>query len=255
MWRWLRNLRAPRRAPIDDLAWQSAVGRLRLLDARAPDDIARLRERVGEFLARRRITATHDLELSEEQRLIIAMQACLPFVHLPLDWLGHWHEVIVYPGQFRVRRRDHDEDTEVVTEWDDDLAGEAWEQGPIILSWADIEQDLAEPFEGFNVVLHEIAHKIDMADGASDGMPPLRDRARRARWREVMQACFDRLNAQIEAGEETVLDPYAGEAPEEFFAVVTEYYFSAPDVLAEHYPDVHAEFRAFYGEVPAPRVN
>ena len=247
---WFRRLRsAPE--PVDDAAWRATVAAMRLLDARAPAELAALRQRVEWFLGRFRFSGTHGLEVTPRMRLLVAAQACLPMLHLPDDHLGHWHELILYPGQFRVRRSHHDSDTEVVSEWDDELAGEAWSQGPVILSWADIEQDLAEPFEGFNVVIHEIAHKIDMADGYSDGVPPL-PAAQRGEWLRVMQGAFDALAAAVEAGRETVLDPYAAEAADEFHAVVSEYYFTAPDVLAEHHPEVHAAFARYYGAVPPP---
>lgn len=251
---WFAKLLQPKRASIADADWFAACARVRLLDGYGDAERAVLRDRVGEFLARRAITGVQGMALDERQRLVIAIQCCLPLVHLPFAALGRWHEVVVYPGQFRVRRRDHDEDTDVVTEWDDELAGEAWSQGPIVLSWADIEQDLREPFEGYNVIIHEIAHKIDMVDGAADGMPPLRDRDARARWRETMQRRFDEHAAGVERGDESVIDAYAAEGPDEFFAVVSEYYFTASDVLAEHWPDVHAAFAALYGPVPRPAV-
>ncbi|MFN7552391.1 MAG: zinc-dependent peptidase [Pseudomonadota bacterium] len=249
---WLRRRVARAPTPVADAAWSDALSSLRLLDGRTEDDLARLRVQVARFLDQRSFSTTHGLELTDRMRLLVAAQACLPLVHLPFEALGHWHEVILYPGQFRVRRSHHDSDTEVVSEWDDELAGEAWSQGPVILSWADIEADLAAPFEGFNVVVHEIAHKIDMADGDSDGIPPFADVAARRRWRSTMQRCFDTLSEAVDRGEETVLDPYAAESPDEFFAVCAEYYFSAPDVLAEHHPEVHAEFARYFGPVPMP---
>lgn len=242
---WFRRLGAPP-PDLPDALWATARERVRLLDGLDGDALARLRALVARFLASRNLVGVQGLELDDGMRTVIAAQAALPLLNLPFEWLGHWHDVVVYPGEFRVRRTHHDSDTQVVTEWDDELAGEAWESGPIILSWADIERDLAEPFEGFNVVIHEIAHKIDMAGGASDGMPPIRDREARRRWRTVMQAAFDDLNRLLDEGLETPIDPYAAEAPDEFFATVSEYWFSAPDVLEAALPEVHAEFARFY---------
>ena len=244
-----RLRRTPR--PIPDPLWNATCARLRLLDARDAPSRARLHERASAFVARKAITPAGGLELGDEERVLIAAQCCLPALQLGPDALAGWHEVIVYPGQFRVRRHDHDEDSTVVTEWDDELAGESWSHGPVILSWADIEQDLAAPFEGLNVVVHEIAHKLDMADGESDGIPPLRGEARTA-FKRAMREAYDALAAAVEAGEETVMDPYAAEAHDEFFAVASEYYFSAPDVLVQHYPGVHRALASFYGPVPLP---
>lgn len=245
MFGWFRRLGSPPPG-IPDALWAQSRERLRLLDRLDDDELLRLRSVVARFLASRNLVGVQGLDLDDGMKVVIAAQACLPLLNLPFEWLGHWHDVVVYPGEFRVRRTHQDSDTDVVTEWDDELAGEAWESGPIILSWADIERDLAEPFEGFNVVIHEIAHKIDMAGGASDGMPPMRDLEARQRWREVMQAAFDELNQLLDEGVDTPIDPYAAEAPDEFFATVSEYWFSAPDKLEVAMPDVHAEFARFY---------
>ena len=250
MFGWLRRA-AP--TTLDEGAWELVQQELRLLDGL--DDSARhtLHGRIARFLAEKRFHATHDLELDERLRLIVAAQCCLPALNLPEDTLSGWHDVILYPGAFRARRHEHDEDG-IAHEFEEDLIGEADEQsGPIILSVADIEADLAEPFSGVNVILHEIAHKIDARDGACDGVPVIRDLAARRQWIRVMQAAFDALRAEVEAADEadaepeTVIDPYAAESPEEFFAVATEAYFSCPDALRAFDSAVFEEFRKFYG--------
>ena len=51
--------------------------------------------------------------------------------------------------------------------------------------------------------------------------------------------------------EETLLDPYAAEAPEEFFAVASEAFFVAPhDFRAEH-PRFYELLRGFFRQDPA----
>ncbi|HVF35129.1 MAG TPA: M90 family metallopeptidase [Candidatus Saccharimonadia bacterium] len=250
MFGFLRRLRRPP-PQIPDATWHAARARLRLLDAWDPAAIERLRERAAAFIAHKAITPARELELDDTRRVIVAALCCLPAINLGPDALNGWREVIVYPGQFRVRRHSHDDESSVVTEWDDELAGESWSHGPVILSWADVEQDLAEPFEGLSVVVHEIAHKLDMADGDSDGIPPLSGDARRA-FKQAMHEAYDALCAAVDAGGEPVMDPYAAESHDEFFAVASEYYFSAPDVLAEHYPGVHRALASFYGPVPLP---
>jgi MtfA peptidase len=44
-----------------------------------------------------------------------------------------------------------------------------------------------------------------------------------------------------------LIDPYAAEAPDEFFAVVSEYHFSAPALLQQALPEVAFELQRFYG--------
>lgn len=241
--RWWQRKRAPN--AFTDASWNAARARVRLLDGLGAESLAQMRGLVAAFLRDKNVVGAQGLEVTAERRLIVAMCCCLPMLaHGGSAWRG-WHDVVLYPGTFRVRRHEHDEAEEVVTEWDDELEGEAWSHGPIILSWAAIEEDLADPFVGCNVVAHEIAHKLDLLDGVLDGTPPLHSSALK-RWREAMQPAFDSLVAAIERGEETSIDPYAAEGPDEFFAVVTEYYFSAPALLCEYMPAVHAVLREYY---------
>jgi Mlc titration factor MtfA (ptsG expression regulator) len=249
MFGWLRRT-AP--VAVGEAAWDRARREMRLLDALSADELALLRERVARFLGEKRFHTTHGLELDDRLRLIVATQCCLPALHLPEDTLSGWRDLILYPGAFRARRHEHDEDG-IAHEFDEDLIGEADEQsGPIILSVADIESDLAEPWSGANVILHEIAHKIDARDGACDGVPAIRDLAARRQWIAVMQMAFDRLRAEVEAADEadaepdTAIDPYAAESPEEFFAVATEAWFSDPEALRDLDVAVFEQFRRFY---------
>lgn len=246
---WLTTSRSAPPA-ISDARWQAAVDDVALCGRLPPALLPRLRELTDGFLHRKHIHGTRGLALDDEDRLRIALLCCLPVVALGGAWLRGWSEVIVYPGQFRVRRESFDEDSGVVTEGDDWLAGESWQQGPLILSLEDIRADLEQPFEGFNLVAHEIAHKLDMLDGYCDGVPPLPDRARHDRWVAVFQREYETFCRAVESGRDTALDPYAAEAPDEFFAVASETYFSAPDLLQESHPAVHAELRAFYGVEP-----
>lgn len=250
-WRdWLPGSGRP--LAIDAARWHEAVARAPLARRLRADDRERLRALAAQFLARKQFHTIAGVELDEAQRLLIAVQACLPVLNLGFRALRGWRGVIVYPGRFKVRRSHHDEHTGVVTEHDDVLIGEAWERGPLVLSWADVQRDLEQPWDGFNVVVHEIAHKLDMLDGPPDGVPPLpRTIARRA-WIDAFQRAYDRLAAEVAHGRATAIDPYAAQDAGEYFAVVSELHFSQPDVLTAAEPAVAALLTAYYGTSPAP---
>jgi Mlc titration factor MtfA (ptsG expression regulator) len=251
---WLRGLTGSR-PDITDEAWTALLSRSRLFAKLDGAERARLRELASRFLARKTFSAAAGHVLTDEQRLAIAALACLPILHLGFDWLAGWREVIVYPGEFRVKREHHDEHTGVVTEGEDELIGEAWERGPEILSWADVATDLKQPFDGFNVVAHEIAHKLDMLDGAMNGVPRLPREIARREWIESLQSSYDALVRAVDRGRETFVDPYAAESADEYFACVSELHFSDPEGLARAEPAVAALLARFYGprgETPAP---
>ena len=235
---------------VPEPLWRQALDRCSLLAERPPEQQAQLRTLAARFLADKRYAPARGLPLDDLRCLLIAVQACLPVLHLGYGRLRGWREVIVYPDAFRVRREHHDEATGVVTEGEDELAGEAWEHGPLVLSWADIEEDLDAPHAGLNVVVHEIAHKLDMQGGGSDGVPPLPAHVARRDWIVTFQRAYDAHCRAVERGRRTLIDPYAAEAADEYFAVVSELHFSAPAVLARAAPEVARLLRAFY-DAPA----
>lgn len=244
MFSWFRSRRSP--VAIPDEAWRGACLDIAWVHSLTSAQSTRLREHTGCFLRDKRFAAAAGLDLDDRDCLRIAVLACLPVLALGYEWLRGWNEVIVYPGQFRVRREWQDDDSGIVNQSHDWLAGESWLQGPLILSLDDIRLDLDQPYEGNNLVAHEIAHKLDMLDGCSDGVPPLPQADRRRRWIGTFQAEYEQFCNDVEAGKKTWLDPYAAEAPDEFFAVTSESYFSAPDLLAQALPAVYRELRAFY---------
>ena len=213
-----------------------------------PDRDARLRALTAQFLHAKTITPVDGLLLDPDQRAALAALCCLPLLEFGAEGLHGWSQLIVYPDAFRVQR-DHVDAAGVLHTGEDDLSGEAWDAGPLILSWADVLADLDEPDAGCCVAVHEMAHKLDVLDGELDGTPPLPD-AWHGRWARDFQRAYDDFCMQVDLGRETAIDPYAAEAPEEFFAVVTEYHFSAPDVLAGSMPAVAEHLRRFYGPSP-----
>jgi Mlc titration factor MtfA (ptsG expression regulator) len=235
--------------PIDDLAWERVRARVRWIAALDPARAQRLRELANLFLLRKTITPIEPLRLDDGQRTLLAALCCLPLIRFGEEGLHGWSQLIVYPDAFRVNRS-HVDAAGVLHEWDDELIGEAWEGGPLILSWADVEGDLEDPHAGFCVAVHEMAHKLDALDGALDGTPPLPRDWQRA-WARDFQRAYDALAAEVDAGREVAIDPYAAEAPEEFFAVCSEYHFSDPALLREAFPQVAAHCERFYGPSPS----
>lgn len=251
---WQRFL-APLRSTgprIGEEAWRQLVASSQLFTRMEPAALARLRACCEAFLEHKTFSAGAGHDLDDRQCLAIAAQACLPVLELGMDWLDGWREVIVYPGGFRVRRMHHDEASGVVTEFDDDLIGEAWDRGPLVLSWADIAEDLAHPFDGFNVVIHEVAHKLDMLDGAIDGVPRLPPWIARAEWTCTMQAAYDDLVRRVDRGAPCAIDPYASESVDEFFAVTSELHFSDQASLQGEMPEVARLLHRFFAGADAP---
>ena len=167
---------------------------------------------------------------------------------LGLDWYRGWHGVVVYPGDFRVHRREVDEHG-VMHEWEDELAGEAMPGGPVVLSWDAAAHDAA-----MNVVIHEFTHKLDMLNGDADGLPPLHPGMDLRAWTAAFAAAYQGFCDALERGRDTWLDPYAAEHPSEFFAVVSEAFFTDAAETRRRYPDVYEQLALFYRQDPARRL-
>jgi Mlc titration factor MtfA (ptsG expression regulator) len=243
----LRIFRRPS-DPIDDAHWLSARNRVPWLRSLPVESLAQLRALATLFLRRKTITPLGGLALNEEDRVVLAALCCLPLLEFGAEGLHGWSQLLVYPDAFRAHRS-HVDAAGVLHEWDDDLIGEAWEQGPLVLSWADVNADLDEPDAGYCVAVHEMAHKLDALDGVLDGTPPL-PRAWQLQWASDFQRAFDDFAQAVDGGADTTIDPYAAEAPEEFFAVCSEYHFSDPATLRMAMPDVAAHLERLYGPSP-----
>jgi Mlc titration factor MtfA (ptsG expression regulator) len=241
-WRLQRALARPLAA--SELAiLERNVGPWQAMDAAQRARLARL---VRRFLHEKTFVGCAGLEITEEMRLTIAGQACL----LLLGARGEavyptLNAVLVYPGAFLVPRRQVDE-AGVVTEERQDLLGESWGDGRVILSWDHVRRAGMEEAPSHNVVLHEFAHQLDSESGTTNGAPYLGSPERYRSWSEVLSRDFAALRHDAWFGHEDVLDHYGATNPAEFFAVATEAFFEQPHRLAARHPALYEEFLKYY---------
>jgi len=251
--------------------WEQVLGELAFLKPLAATG-AGLRELCGRLLGTKVMTGAGGLELTAPIQVTIAAQACLPILKLGIDWYRGWSGIVVYPSEYVARRRVQDE-AGLVHEFEETASGEAWQGGPVIVSW---RQDDAEPTVGqaaFNVVIHEFAHKLDLLDGEADGLPPLDRRLHGQldphRWRRVLEDAYQRFSAAVDLVELELpgdvdpessqadayyahlpLDPYAAQDAAEFFAVSSETFFVEPRRLRDAFPEWYSLLSAFYLQDP-----
>jgi Mlc titration factor MtfA (ptsG expression regulator) len=247
-----RRKRILRTSALPDALWRDACASLPFLGIYVPGELARLRDLVVLFLDAKSIVGARGHEVTPLQRTIIAIQACVLVLNLDLSLFDGFENVIVYPGEF-VPGREYEDEFGVVHTQQDALAGEAMHLGPVVLSWPDVEASADWDAAQMNLVIHEFAHKIDMADGDANGCPPLPAELPRRDWQQTMQAAYEDFAARVDAGEDTAIDPYAAEHPGEFFAVLSEVFFADGRLLREQYPQVYLAFAHFYKQDPAAR--
>ena len=248
MWGWLRRRRAVPDLP--DALWRATLARYPFLADRPPEDLAKLRTMAAAFLAGKEFHGAGGLVITDEIALAIAAQAVLPVLHLGLSWYDDFVGIVVHPDEMLARRSTMDE-TGVVHAWDEVLAGEAMEGGPVTLNWHDVAQAGDTAATGFNVVIHEFVHKIDMRDGAADGCPPMRSGAARRRWLAVLEPAYQGFREAVVKAERfgearPWLDDYGATAIDEFFAVACEAYFVNRARFTQEFPQLTVLFDGFY---------
>jgi MtfA peptidase len=249
MFGWLRKRPAAR--PIPDGLWQGVLQRYAFIASRPADEITRLREIAAQFLAEKEFHGARGFEVTDEVALAIAAQAVLPVLHLGLAWYGDFVGIVVHADEVVARRTVTDE-IGIVHDYEEVVSGEAMDRGPVMLSWRDVDEAGETADAGYNVVIHEFIHKIDMRDGAPDGCPPLPSRAAREAWLEVMRSQYEAFRekaiiAERFGGEPTWLDPYGATSIDEFFAVACEAYFVNRERFAQEFAPLVRLFDGFFG--------
>ena len=272
--RWLpRALRRP--TPIPGALWRQTVAHHPFLVALDAPALQRLRLLCTHFLVEKEFHGANGLDVTDAMALAIAAQACLPLLHMHgvsgdpvrnplklLDWYGDFIGIVVQPGAVVARRKTTD-DAGVVHHYEEVLAGEAMDRGPLMLSWEDVVHADERAQHGQNVVIHEFMHKLDMHDmgmgDAPDGAPPLplgfmgtRHRTEaRTIWQRAMQESFDRFREAVAmaerfGGEPPWLDDYAAKDAAEFFAVTCEAYFVNRSRFETEFPELMPLYDGFF---------
>jgi len=265
---WFRSRARPKSRPIADALWQEATANwlfMRGLEAQAR---ARLKALAEQFLGFKHFSGTHGLEVTPAMHVEIAAQACILVLELGIEWYDGWSEVIVYPSQFAPEREVMDE-AGVVHLTNDPMAGEAWLGGPVVLSYEDVALagDERERVAGYNVVIHEFAHKLDMRNGDPNGSPPLHSGMSRVEWKAALGEAYEDFCKRVDAAERLParrmqaaldalpIDPYGAESAGEFFAVGSEAFFETPELLQPAYPRMYEQLRLFYRQDPLARLG
>ncbi|OHD21867.1 MAG: hypothetical protein A2Y38_01035 [Spirochaetes bacterium GWB1_59_5] len=248
----LRRKRVDSYEELHQELWETARARRPALSSLSEEDVASLRRLSSWFIATREFVPIGGAVLNEQDKATIAALSCLPILHLGAVWYDDWSTVLVAPDGF-VHSMTEVNEAGVVTEYDDELSGRVTELGPVLLSLHDVLE--SGYGDGYNVVVHEMAHKLDERDGTLDGCPPLPRSMSRREWKAAFSAAYADFRGRVEhqafrkrwnSSSRLPLDEYAAQSPEEFFAVACETFFDAPHRLKEAYPLVCSMLGAFF---------
>lgn len=275
---WLKQLFSRNKPQIPDPLWRESVRSLPFLERLSEDELLRLKALCEDLLDRKSFIGAGGFELSDETAVLIALQACLPILNLTLDLYADMAGIVVYPSAFIIPQSEMDE-AGVVHEWHEPVSGEAVHAGgAVVLSWEDAQESDAP---GYNVVIHEFVHKIDMGNGSANGCPPFLTAFHQAispaQWKNAFSAAYEDFSRRVDEREAQLpddfdddipdhadrydslfgdlpLDPYAAKHPAEFFAVASEAFFVLPEPLAQDFPDIYRLLSLYYRQDTLARI-
>lgn len=233
-------------------AWCSILERnVRAYQRLSPIEQQRLRDLVTVFIAEKRWEGCAGLQVTDEMRVTIAGSACLLLLGRDHDLMRDVESILIYPSAVLVPApalSTLDARPRVVNEATAAL-GVAIGKGPVVLAWDAVLSGAVNPHDGRNVVIHEMAHKVDFLDGEADGTPPLESRQSRREWARVCEAAF----LALKDGQPHLLRDYAATNEAEFFAVASEVFFEKPSAMAREMPELYRLLRGFFQLDPAQR--
>lgn len=238
--------------PIDDLSWQQALA-IPLLSSLSEAEQQKLTHLAKRFLQQKHLTPLEGFTLDDAKSARISLLFCLPVLELGIEWLDGFYEVLIYPQPFIVDDKWEDEQG-LVHHQRVVHAGQSWQQGPIVLNWLDIKDSFDA--SGFNLIIHEVAHKLDMRNGGNASGVPLSRLRDIAGWERDLHAVMNHIQDEIDlVGEEaSSIDAYAATDPAECFAVLSEYFFSAPQLFTPRFTSLYQRFCQFYQQNPMQRL-
>lgn len=240
--RWLSNTE-----PGPPQSWREAVvatvARWGHLDEA---EIGRLRDQAWQLTRRCRWEGLDGLEVTPSMQGVISAEGCLLSVNVGTSIFRDVTSVLVAPTvQNRITRLRLA--GSVVSEASVCVLGESLLHGPVRLAW---DQIVADRARSSSVIIHEFAHKFDMADGYVDGEPPLPSGERARAFDAVVSSAIGSLAQASDSGP---LSDYALTNRSEFFACATEAFFLRPGPLRERFGDLYSTLSDLYGQNPASR--
>jgi len=208
-----------------------------------PQDLKKIINfKIQRFLKEKRFYGIN-LNITEEIKVNIAFFACLPSINSKYFCYPNLKYIFVYPNTIILHKK---EIQNIVSNEEMLIEGEATNDAVIIV-WNEAKKEIQRYDR--NVIVHEFAHEIDLAEGAIDGIPPLESK-KLTEFTKVMFKEYETFKEKTVKGrflgKYHLLDKYATTNRAEFFAVMSEYFFVKPEILKKHFPDIYKELKNFY---------
>jgi Mlc titration factor MtfA (ptsG expression regulator) len=179
-----------------------------------------------------------DVAVEDLDRVLVAAGGIIPIFAFK-DWkYNNLAEVLLYKGEF-----DEDFNTDSKERNVLGMVGGGPLQKEMLLSQPSLRASFYNAKDGNNTTIHEFAHLIDKADGATDGIPEyLLARPYIMPWVQRMHETIKTMKVDGKSD----IDIYGARSDAEFFAVVTEYFFERPERLREKHPELYTMVESMF---------
>lgn len=195
-----------------------------------PAEQLRFEERVTYFLNHIRISPIREANVRMDDRVFVAAAGVIPLFRFTNWFYNNLDEVLIYPDTFSKDFELKGENRNVAG-----MVGDGFMHRTMILSLQYLRSGFLQQTKG-NTAIHEFVHLVDKSDGAVDGIPEsLLDQSYLKAWISLVHEYIK----EIRENDINDINPYGATNPEEFFAVVSEYFFQEPELLEANHPDLY----------------
>ncbi len=186
--------------------------------------------KVHEFLLNCRITPI-DTSIDTEDKILVAASAAIPIFAFPEWKYINLQEVLIYPSTFNEKFDTVGHGRNILG-----MVGTGYMEGKMILSKEALKAGFRNDTDKRNTAIHEFAHLIDKTDGSIDGIPELLlEKQYVIPWLDLIKKKIEEINDL-----KSDIDLYGGTSKEEFFSVISEYFFEQPQLLQRKNPELYA---------------
>ncbi|MBI1185016.1 peptidase [bacterium] len=239
LWLWNRpkKKQLPKVLPPFPQEWRKIIeAKVHFYHHLSPEQKNTFERDVQRFLQRIRITGVEtDIDITD--KLLVASGAVIPILSFPNWEYQNLTEVLIYPDLFS-----KDFDTQGDGRYVSGMVGTGVMEGKMILSKKSLHLGFDNNTDKKNVAIHEFIHLIDKADGLIDGVPSLLvNREFALPWMELMRQTIKQMG-----NGKSDINPYGATSIEEFFPVVSEYFFERPKLFKKKHPELFKQMDAIF---------
>ncbi len=185
--------------------------------------------KIQEFVANCEIVGAKTI-ITDLDKVLVAASAVIPIFAFPEWKYKNLETVIIYEDTFNLDFETDGEDRNILG-----MVGTGYMERKMILSKKALRKGFKNETDKRNTAIHEFVHLIDKMDGSVDGIPKvLLEKQYVIPWIDMIERKLEEI-----AKDKSDINPYAATGREEFFAVLSEYFFETPLLLKKKHPQLY----------------